>query len=82
MNMMRAFNTREGFTRDDDRLPERFHKPLAAGPLKGFKYDKEEFEKAKDTYYGMMSWDKRGNPIREKLQELDIEWVAKELYPL
>jgi len=27
----------------------------------------------------MMGWDKRGNPMRGKLQELDICWVAEEL---
>ena len=79
MNMMRVFNIREGFTREDDRLPERFHQPLAAGPLKGAKLDNEEFEKAKDTYYSLMGWDERGIPRLGKLQELDIEWVANEL---
>lgn len=79
MNMMQVFNIREGFTREDDRIPERFHQPLAAGPLKGFKLDKEEFEKAKDTYYSMMGWDERGNPMRGKLLELGIGWVADEL---
>lgn len=79
MNMMQAFNIREGFTREDDRIPERFHQPLAAGPLKGFKLDKEEFEHAKDIYYGMMGWDERGIPSRGKLQELGIDWVAEEL---
>ncbi|MBA7561749.1 putative oxidoreductase YdhV [subsurface metagenome] len=79
MNMMRAFNIREGFTAQDDRLPERFHQPLAEGPLKDFRLDKEKFEGAKKTYFGMMGWDQNGVPRREKLQELDIEWVAEEL---
>lgn len=79
MNMMQAFNIREGFTREADRIPDRFHQPLAAGPLEGFKLDKEEFEHAKDIYYGMMGWDERGIPSRGKLQELGIDWVAEEL---
>jgi len=79
MNMMRAFNIREGFTREDDRIPERFHQPLAAGPLKGFKLDKIEFNRAIETYYRMMDWDERGIPRLGKLQELDIEWVTKML---
>lgn len=80
MNMMRAFNVREGFTREDDSIPKRFHEPFqSAGPLKGTKLDKAEFEKAKDTYYNMMGWDNNGVPQRAKLQELDIEWVADEL---
>lgn len=77
MNMMRVFNIREGFTREDDYIPERFHQPLTSGPLKGAKLDKEEFEKAKTTYYSMMGWDEQGNPRQSKLQELDIEWVEK-----
>jgi len=58
MNMMRAFNIREGFTRQDDRLPDRFHhQPLPAGPLKGFKLNKEKFEKAIKTYlYANTPW--------------------------
>lgn len=78
-NMMRVFNIREGFTRQDDRLPERFHQPMAAGPIKGTKLDKEEFNRAIETYYKMMGWDEEGVPQREKLQELGIEWVAEEL---
>jgi len=76
MNMMRVFNLREGFTREDDHIPERFHQPRGTDPLEESKLDKKEFEKAKDVYYGMMSWDQLGNPTRAKLQELDIEWVA------
>jgi len=79
MNRMQVFDIQEGFTREDDRIPERFHQPLAAGPLKGFKLDKEEFEKAKDTYCGMMDWDKRGNPMQGKLQELGLMPLALSL---
>jgi len=79
MNMMRVYNNREGFARQDDRIPERFHQPLGSGPIKDAKLDKEEFEKAKDIYYSMMGWDSDGNPMRGKLLELDIEWVAEEL---
>ena len=75
MNMMQAFNIREGFTREDDCLPERFHQPLVTGPLKGFRLDKKEFEKAKDIYYSMMGWNSSGKPTKGKLLELDIKWV-------
>jgi aldehyde:ferredoxin oxidoreductase len=79
INLMHSFNIREGFTRDDDCIPHRFHEPLANGPLKGTKLDIEEFERAKDRYYSMMHWHKNAKPTRAKLQELDIEWVANEL---
>jgi len=77
MNMMRAFNVREGLTKKDDRLPKRLHRALTSGPLKGAKLDKDEFEKAKETYYQMMGWNNEGKPTLGKLQELGIEWVAK-----
>lgn len=76
-NMMRAFNNREGMTRKDDKLPERFFQPVASGPLKGFKLEKDKFNKAIDTYFEMMSWSKDGVPSKAKLQELDIEWVSE-----
>ena len=77
MNMMRAFNVREGLKREDDRLPPRLHKALASGPLKGARFDPDEFEKAKETYYLMMGWNSQGKPTLAKLQELGIEWVAE-----
>lgn len=77
--MARAFNIREGFTKDDDRLPERFFGPLEGGPLKGTKLSKDEFQQAIATYYQMMGWDDDGVPTRAKLEELDIGWVADEL---
>ncbi|MFC1945161.1 aldehyde ferredoxin oxidoreductase family protein, partial [Chloroflexota bacterium] len=79
LNMMRAFNVREGFTREDDNLPQRFFEPLNDGPMKGTKLDKEEFEKSKDTYYAMMCWDKQGIPSAGKLLELGIDWVADDI---
>lgn len=77
--MARAFNVREGFTKDDDWLPERFFQPLEGGPLKGKKISKEEYRQAIATYYLMMGWDETGVPTREKLEELDVGWVAEKL---
>jgi aldehyde:ferredoxin oxidoreductase len=77
INMARAFNVREGFSRQDDTLPERFFQPLEGeGPLKGFRIDRKAFQEALDLYYGMMNWDARkASPTRAKLIELDIDWV-------
>ncbi len=76
INMARAFNFREGMTRDDDYLPRRFFTPLPSGPLEGVNIDKKQLEQAIDTYYAMVGWDKRnGAPTPGKLQELGIEWV-------
>ena len=77
--MARAFNFREGFTRDDDRLPERLFQPLEGGALKGTKLSKDAFKQAIATYYQMMGWTEAGVPTRAKLEELDVGWVADKL---
>jgi aldehyde:ferredoxin oxidoreductase len=78
LNMFRAFNAREGFTRGDDRLPEKFFQPLAGtGPTSGIALDKDHFEHEKDVYYKLAGWDNEsGNPTRAKLVELGLEWLA------
>ena len=77
INLARLFNIREGLTADDDRLPERFFQPQTSGPLSKTALDKDEFDKAKRLYYGMMGWDPdTGSPTRAKLEELDIAWAT------
>ena len=76
-NMARIFNLREGFTAKDDTLPERLFNPMEGGTLKGKKIDKEQFLKAIETYYQMMGWDpETGVPKKEKLAELDLDWLT------
>jgi len=76
--MAQAFNVREGMTKDDDYLPRRFFTPFTSGPLEGVSINEDELKKARDTYYAMVGWDKgNGAPTLEKLQELDIGWVAE-----
>jgi len=80
INMARAFNIREGFTRKDDWLPDRFFHPQTSGPLSDTAVDPRKLENAKSIYYSMMGWDQeRGAPTRAKLEELDIPWVADKL---
>lgn len=75
-NMARIFNLREGFTSKDDTLPDRLFNPMEGGTLKGKKIDKEQFSKAIETYYQMMGWDpETGVPKKEKLAELDLDWL-------
>ena len=75
--MTRAFNIREGLGRKDDVLPQRFFTPLPSGPLQGVSIDKDQFERATETFYSMMGWDRiNGRPSQGKLQELGIEWVS------
>ena len=77
LNLMRAFNARDGFTRKDDVLPPKLFKPKEGGPTEGALVDAEELERAKDTYYAMCGWDNEGIPTRGKLEELGIGWVAE-----
>lgn len=79
INLMRAFNMREGLTRENDSLSPKFFRPLeGTGPTKGVHYTIEEFEGLKDEYYRLMGWDqKTGNPTAEKFKELGLGWVAE-----
>ncbi|MDI6600578.1 MAG: aldehyde ferredoxin oxidoreductase family protein [Thermoanaerobacteraceae bacterium] len=75
INMARMFDIREGFTAEDDKLPERVHEPIENGLIKGGYISKEEFEKAKRLYYSMMGWDEKGVPTEVKLLELGLDWL-------
>jgi aldehyde:ferredoxin oxidoreductase len=77
--MARAFNVREGFTKNDDWLPERCFHPKTSGALSKSAVDPARLEKARSTYYEMMGWDQNGVPTRTKLEELDVAWVAQML---
>lgn len=77
INLTRAFNIREGMTRDEDKLPQRFFTPFPSGPMQGVKIDKAALDQAKEFYYAVAGWDREsGAPTPGKLQELGIEWVA------
>jgi aldehyde:ferredoxin oxidoreductase len=79
LNMMRAFNAREGFTRAEDELPPKLFQPLTGGRSDGIAVTEEEMAAALPTYYAMCGWDTEGRPTRVKLEELGIAWVADEL---
>ncbi len=76
LTMFRVFNTREGFTAEDDKLPARFFEPTLGGPLSNVSLSFEEMEKAKRYYYYLMGWDESGVPMPEKLEELEIDHLA------
>jgi len=80
LNMMRAFNAREGFDRNNDTLPEKMFKPLKGGVSDGWKLDPAEVEAAITEYFRVCGWDtETGNPTRAKLEELGLDWVADKL---
>jgi aldehyde:ferredoxin oxidoreductase len=78
LNLLRAFNAREGIDRQQDKLPEKmFKKALKGGRSEGIKVEREEWEAALDEYYRQNDWDvETGTPTRHKLEELDLAWVA------
>ncbi len=80
-NLARAFNVREGFTRADDTFPERLMtEPLKAGASKGHLISKEDLNTMLDEYYTVRGWDiKTGIPKKEKLIELGLDYVARDL---
>ena len=76
--LARVFNVREGFTPNDDVLPDRLHEGIGNGVLKGSFVDRDEFRAARRTYYQMAGWDAdTGRPTEAKLAELGIEEVAR-----
>jgi aldehyde:ferredoxin oxidoreductase len=80
LNLLRAFNAREGFTREDDKLPGKFWKALEGGESDGIALDPAQIERAKDVYYRMSGWDvETGTPTADKLDALGLGWVAEML---
>ncbi len=76
-NIERLFNIREGFSRKDDYLPERFIKEsLPTGPCKGQTFEMDELL---DDYYAIRGWDPNGIPTMEKMEELGLTAEAEEM---
>ncbi|MFH0848541.1 MAG: aldehyde ferredoxin oxidoreductase family protein [archaeon] len=75
--MCRAFNIREGFTTEDDWLPDRFFHPHNTGTLSETSVSPKELQQAKRLYHEMMGWDTgTGIPTRGTFERLDIGWVG------
>ena len=77
-NLARMFNIREGMRRKDDTLPARLlEEPLPDGPAAGLTVD---LDPLLDAYYEFRGWDMQtGIPTREKLRELELDFVIDEL---
>ena len=71
LNIGRAFNQREGFTREHDVVPQRLFKdPLKGGPADGQVMTEEGFQDMLSQYYEIMGWDENGCLPQEMLDEL------------
>lgn len=77
LNLMRMFNVREGFGRNQDKLPKKFFKALkGTGPTAGTALTHEEMDAAVDEYYRLAGWTPEGIPTPQTLEKLGIAWAA------
>ncbi len=73
-NIARLYNIKNGRTRKDDTLPQRFFKEKhLSGIFKGKYLTEEIFSKWLDMYYEIRGWDANGIPTEDKLKELGIK---------
>ena len=81
INLMRAFNAREGADYSLDTLPEKFHtKTLSGGASNGVNIDKKQLQEAIREYYNQAGWNlETGNPERQTYERLHLGWVADSL---
>ncbi len=71
--MERLYNLREGFTRKDDTVPDRFFTlPIHDGPSKGAVINREDFDKEISAYYALWGWTEDGVPTKESLDRLGM----------
>jgi len=79
-NLSKAFNVREGFSREDDSLPKRvIEEEIPDGPSQGESISRDEFERELDRYYTVRGWDREGVPLKNTLKELDMPETSKEV---
>ncbi|MBI2876945.1 MAG: hypothetical protein HYY20_08690 [Candidatus Tectomicrobia bacterium] len=81
-HLQRAYEIREGMTRAQDILPQRFYqqiKPEMAATSR-VALSPEELERLKDEYYQLRGWDvQTGAPRRETLERAGLPEVAADL---
>ena len=80
LNMLRAFNSREGIGRESDTLPKKmFKRPLEGGRSDGYSLDEKEWEAALEDYYRLCDWDvETGHPSLQKMESLGLGWIVAE----
>lgn len=75
-NVERLFNIREGLTRKDDWLVDRyFDEPVTLGipGIQGKAINRDRFSKMLNEYYEFHGWDENGVPTPETLRRLGID---------
>jgi aldehyde:ferredoxin oxidoreductase len=72
----RLFNIREGLTRDDDWLVDRYFDeptPIGLPIVRGKSLDREKFKQMIDDYYELHGWDEQGVPRPGTLKNLGLD---------
>ena len=79
-NLERAYEVREGATRDTDSLPKRFmDHPIDRGEHKGSVLESSKFEEMKSKYYALRGWDiATGIPTRQTLEQTGLRDIAQD----
>ena len=74
-NLKKAFNIREGWTREDDTLPQRvFDEALPTGVVAGVGLNREDLEMMVRGYYRARGWNEDDGTIPDdKMAELGLE---------
>jgi len=72
-NLGRLLNLREGFRREDDRLPAILAVPHPDGAAAGKTVSAAEFGAALDEYYRVRGWDADGVPTEKTLAKLSLD---------
>jgi aldehyde:ferredoxin oxidoreductase len=81
-NLEKAFNTlHTDMGRKDDLPPKRFmEEPIKEGPYKGYRCEKENWDRMLDEFYELQGWDKEtGLQTRSSLNALGLQRVSEKL---
>jgi aldehyde:ferredoxin oxidoreductase len=72
--LQRLFNIRHaGFSRQDDRLPDRFFEEPTTGPRPGERLDRVEYDRMLDEFYDLHQWDREtGQPLPACVKRLGL----------
>ena len=72
VDLERMINIREGMTRADDTLPNRyFDDKMKLKLANGHRIDREKFAELLSRYYELRGWDDEGIPSADRVRELD-----------
>ena len=79
-NLEKAYNVREGWIKKDDYPPPRvMEDPIPDGVAKGSLVPKKEFDLMLGAYFEARDWSNDGIPTKQKLTELGLNKVAKDV---